>query len=164
MPLTPQLWMGYSCIWYSQVLTSNLGMEKSQNYVDLFNYRNKDMSGGLTEAWMESSLKITPREQIFFLEKIINETLPVSAHSFAMTKKIVFLDEINDWKLYGKTGSGRHIHADGTVEQELGSGWFIGCLEHNDRSIAFVLNLRDEMKTEGFPGPRALQLLIPFIQ
>jgi beta-lactamase class D len=77
MPLTPQLWMRYSCVWYSQVLTANLGMEKFQNYVDLFNYGNKDLSGGLTQAWLMSSLKVTPREQIFFLEKIIDETLPV---------------------------------------------------------------------------------------
>jgi beta-lactamase class D len=111
-------------------------------------------------------LKISPREQIFFLEKILRGTLPVSEHAIAMTKKITFLDVLNGWELHGKTGSGRLIHPDGTIDKELGSGWFIGWLEKNDRTIAFVMNLRDEVKTEGFASirakARALELLQPF--
>lgn len=168
MPMTPGLWMRHSCVWFSQVLTSTMGIEQFQAYADLFNYGNKDLSGGLTNAWLMSSLKISPREQIFFLEKVLRGTLPVSAHAISMTKNITFLDVLNGWKLHGKTGSGRLIHPDGTIDKELGSGWFIGWLEKDNRTIAFVLNLRDEVKTEGFAGirakARALQLLQPFTQ
>ena len=164
MPMTPQLWMRHSCVWFSQVLTTMMGMQQFQAYADLFNYGNKDLSGGLTEAWLMSSLKISPREQVFFLEKILLGTLPVSEHANAMTKKITFLSEINGWKLHGKTGSGRRIHPDGTIDQELGSGWFIGWLENEDRTLAFALNLRDEVKTEGFVGIRAKARALELLQ
>ena len=33
----PLKWMRHSCIWYSQIITQNLGMKKFQNYVTQFN-------------------------------------------------------------------------------------------------------------------------------
>ncbi|MDZ5762648.1 Class D beta-lactamase N-terminal domain protein [Candidatus Cyrtobacter comes] len=40
---TPQSWMKESCVWYSQVLTKRLGMEKFQDYVTKFVYGNQDL-------------------------------------------------------------------------------------------------------------------------
>lgn len=160
-PHTPALWMRNSCVWYSQELTTRLGMEQFQHYVELFDYGNKDLSGdrdkknGLTHAWLDTSLKISPREQIFFLEKLVRQSLPVSAHSIGMTKQILFLEEMNGWKLYGKTGSGHRLNADGTINRDLQNGWFIGWLEKDDRVVLFVFNLRDDEKVEGYGGPRA---------
>ena len=71
----PSLWLKHSCVWYSQKLTTQLGMEKLQAYIDEFHYGNRDLSGnpgkqdGLTQAWLSSSLKISPSEQILFLSK-----------------------------------------------------------------------------------------------
>lgn len=53
---TPATWIQNSCIWYSQVLTAKLGIQKFQNYVNKFNDGNRDVSGdkgqynGLTHA------------------------------------------------------------------------------------------------------------------
>lgn len=63
----PRTWMRDSCLWYSRVLTTKLGMEKFQDYVSKFSYGNKDLSGGLTSAWISSSLKISPDGQAEFL-------------------------------------------------------------------------------------------------
>ena len=38
---TPQSWVKVSCVWFSQVLTVRLGMEKFQEYVTKFNYGNQ---------------------------------------------------------------------------------------------------------------------------
>ena len=48
-PLTPKSWMQYSCVWYSKVLSLQLGLEKIQNYLTSMEYGNKDMSGGLAQ-------------------------------------------------------------------------------------------------------------------
>jgi beta-lactamase class D len=61
---SPRTWMKNSCLWYSRVLTKELGIKKFQEYVTKFNYGNMDLSGGLTESWISSSLKISPMEQI----------------------------------------------------------------------------------------------------
>ena len=80
---TPKSWMKNSCVWYSQVLTRKLGMQKFQSYVTKLNYGNMDLSGdkgknnGLTNAWLSSSLEISSIEQISFLEKLLNNTLRI---------------------------------------------------------------------------------------
>lgn len=150
-PHSPALWMRNSCVWFSQVLTTQLGMEMFQEYVDRFDYGNKDLSGGLTRAWLSSSIKISPREQVFFLEKLVLGALPVSPHAISMTKLIMFLDDLNGWKLFGKTGSGKRSNEN----PELQNGWFVGWLEKGYQTVLFAYFLRDEEKQEGYAGPRA---------
>lgn len=48
----PCTWMRDSCLWYSRILTTKLGMEKFQDYVTKFSYGNMDLTGGLTNAWI----------------------------------------------------------------------------------------------------------------
>lgn len=135
---TPKSWIKKSCIWYSQVLTSILGPEKFQNYVNSFCYGNKDVSGnpgkndGLSRSWLCSSLKISPIEQIEFLKKLLKKTLPVSEYAHEQTQNLLYISDFADnWKLYGKTGGGIYP-ANQPVRSSLGEdanhvssvGWF----------------------------------------
>ncbi len=92
---TPKSWMKESCVWYSQILTQQLGMEKFQDYVTKFSYGNQDLSGdigqnnGLTQAWLSSSLRISSLEQISFLERMLEGKLPVKPCAITMTKNIL---------------------------------------------------------------------------
>ncbi len=159
---TPQSWIKESCVWYSQVLTQQLGIEKFQNYVTKLNYGNKDLSGdagkhnGLTQAWLSSSLEISPQEQLEFLQKLRDNALPVSEHAHTMTKSILFVEELpSGWKLYGKTGSGYLLNEAKTQKSEIRHGWFIGWIEKNNRKIIFVHHIVDDQKEETHAGPRA---------
>lgn len=152
---TPKSWMKESCVWYSQVLTKQLGMEKFQDYVTKFDYGNKDLSGdkgqnnGLTNAWLSSSLKISAIEQIAFLQKMLAGKLPIKRHAIAMTKNILFVEELkNGWKFYGKTGTGSLLNVDGTKNPDLYHGWFIGWIEKGDRRIIFSNHIEDDKKEE----------------
>ena len=81
---TPELWLKNSVIWYSRVVTNVLQMNKFKKYVAQFSYGNQDVSGdkgqnnGLTHAWLSSSLKISPREQLAFLRKVDDRSLNLS--------------------------------------------------------------------------------------
>lgn len=159
---TPKSWIKESCVWYSKVLTKKLGMEKFQDYVTQFDYGNKDLSGdigknnGLTNAWLSSSLKISSLEQVAFLEKMLADKLPIKPNAVAMTKNILFLEELkNGWKLYGKTGMGSLLNADGTKNPDLYHGWFMGWIEKNDRRIIFVCHMSDDKKEDTSPSLRA---------
>ncbi len=132
-PHTPESWMKYSVIWYSQEITEKLGMEKFANYVNKINYGNKDVSGtpgkndGLLQSWIFSSLEISPKEQIEFIEKLSNKKLPFSKAAQENTIKILNLENIwDDWDLYGKTGGG------------MKAGWFVGWIEKDNRRIVFT--------------------------
>jgi beta-lactamase class D len=49
---------------------------------------NPGKQDGLTLAWINSSLKISPLEQVGFLEKVVRRQLPVTAHAYEMTSRI----------------------------------------------------------------------------
>lgn len=148
-------WMRDSCVWFSQVLTSKLGLEKFRKYVNAFNYGNKDTSGdpgknnALSNAWLNSSIQITPEGQIQFLQKLIDNQLPVSAKAIEMTRKIIFLQELpGGWKLYGKTGNGRY-------KGKLQQGWFVGWIEKNNRKLVFAHHIADESKQSTYASFRS---------
>lgn len=158
----PKSWIKESCVWYSQVLTKQLGRDKFQDYVMKFDYGNGDISGdtgqdnGLTNSWLSSSLKISAREQGAFLERMLEGALPVTSHALEMTKKILFVEDLpQGWKLYGKTGMGSLINADGTKNPDLYHGWFIGWMEKGDKRIIFVHHMEDEKKEDMGAGQRA---------
>jgi beta-lactamase class D len=140
---TAASWMKYSVVWFSQRLTPLLGMDRVRAYLSKFDFGNKDMSGGLTRAWLESSLKISPDEQLRFWERFWRETLPVSQHAFEMTKRITRVDTSSSgWTLNGKTGSG-----------DAGLGWFVGHVSRGDREYVFVTAYTDREKSSDTRPP-----------
>lgn len=155
-PQTPRSWLKNSCVWYSRILASKLGLDNFQAYLAAFNYGNQDVSGGLTGAWLSSSLKISPREQVLFIEKIINETLPISTNAVRMTKSLLFIDELpNGWKLFGKIGAGSISEPD----EKKALGWFIGWIEKDNCFFLFAYNIRDVKIDFTQRVPRVKQLL-----
>lgn len=161
-PHHPALWLKHSCVWFSQVLTQQIGMKKFREYVAKFDYGNMDVSGdkgqnnGLTRAWLSSSLEISPEEQVAFLQKLLDNKLPVSLKSLEMTRAILFVEDLpNGWKLYGKTGSGSLLNQDRTHKLDIQMGWFVGWIQNDKHTITFAQYLEDEEKSDTYGGPRA---------
>jgi beta-lactamase class D len=144
-PQDPTSWIKNSCVWYSQYITKRLGMNKFQSYIKKFDYGNQDVSGvkrkpdGLTSSWITSSLKISPKEQVLFLEKFLNSKLPVDEKSIRSTHNIFYLEELtNNWKLYGKTGAGDLTNSNGSQDKTHERGWFIGWIEKGNERVIFA--------------------------
>ncbi|RDL51127.1 Beta-lactamase OXA-18 [Ensifer sp. M14] len=155
-------WMKHSVVWFSQQMTKSLGEKTLHDYATKFDYGNADFSGdpgrnnGLERAWIASSLKISPREQVAFLKKLVNRRLPVSAHATAMTLKVVEEREIpGGWTVHGKTGAAFPRRADGSFDEARGWGWFVGWAEKDGRTFVFARLIQDERKEPGTPGVRA---------
>ncbi|MFK7968201.1 MAG: class D beta-lactamase [Rickettsiaceae bacterium] len=145
-PHNPTLWIKNSCVWYSQLITQQLGMNKFKEYLIKFNYGNKDGSGdknnnnGLTNSWLSSFLEISPEEQIIFLQKLVDGKLPVSLKSIEMTKNILFIEDLPyGWKLYGKTGFGSVLNEEKTKKlEDRKNEWFVGWVKKDYRIIVFA--------------------------
>ncbi len=173
-PHNPTTWMQHSCVWYSQVITQQLGMKKFDAYVKKFQYGNQDVAGdkgqhnGLTRAWLSSSLQISPAEQTQFLQKLLAKQLPVNVTAHEMTQRILFVEELTDgWKLYGKTGSGTLLNKDGSRNSERQIGWFVGWMTKGSRTIVFAYYIEDREQQAISAGLRAKaeakQKLLPLI-
>lgn len=146
-PQTPKTWMSRSVVWYSQTLTSKIGVDRITRYLHEFGYGNADMSGdpgkehGLAHAWLGSSLKISADEQVVFLQKLVLGNLSVSPHALQMTKNILFVEDLcNGWRLFGKTGTGFQNPSPDGSEESL--GWYVGWVERKSRAIVFAMTLR----------------------
>jgi bla regulator protein BlaR1 len=116
-----------SVVWYYQKLASQVGAEQMQHFLDEVHYGNANISGGLTKFWLDSSLRISPLEQVLFLRKLYANDLPFSQRSMEITKRIMVLSKGNGSVLSGKTGSaGGHI------------AWFVGYLERGNNVYFFA--------------------------
>jgi beta-lactamase class D len=143
---TATSWMQNSVVWFSQRLSPMLGMDKVKSYLKRFDYGNQDMTGGLTVAWLSSSLAISPDEQLTFWRKFWREELPVSKHAFAMTKAITFVDKSPaGWTLHGKTGSGGADAKGPNGDASRWTGWFVGHVSRGDREYLFVSTYTDRV-------------------
>jgi beta-lactamase class D len=143
-PHNPTTWNQHSCLWYSQQITMKVGREKFKEYLKKFQYGNQDGEGdkgkhnGLTRAWLSNSLKISPIEQVEFLEKLTQDKLPVSSDAHHYTRQILFLETWHGWKMYGRTGRGYIQKEDGSLDKKWQIEWFVGWLEKNNRIIVFA--------------------------
>jgi beta-lactamase class D len=147
----PTTWIQNSVVWYSQQITEWLGEDRFKKYVTDFGYGNEDVSGdpgkrnGLTQAWLSSSLKVSPLEQLVFLEKIVNRRLPVSPKAYAMTARITSFAMLpNGWEVHGKTGTGAPLRADGTSDSNHDFGWFVGWASRGGRTLVFARCSQDD--------------------
>lgn len=138
---SPKSWMKNSCVWYSRLITKQLGMEKILNELSHLNYGNQDFSGGLTQAWLSSSLKISPIEQAIFIRNLNLENYRFSKKTIEITQQLLFIEDLpNGWKLYGKTGL-TTLNLE-TIEK-LPVGHFVGWIEKESEFFPFAYQRRD---------------------
>lgn len=163
----PRLWMEKSIVWYSQRLTEALGPAKFQSYVQQFGYGNRDVSGnpgkhdGLTHAWLGSSLKISPVEQLVFLRKLVRRELGVSDIAYDMTARIAdYGVQQSGWHAFGKTGAMPASRIGIRGDRYKMYGWFVGWAIKGDRKIAFARLIGEEQKIPGSAGKRARDAIL----
>lgn len=155
-------WMRDSIVWFSQRITKKLGLVTVQSYLDKFSYGNKDMSAGITKAWLvapsakASALKISAYEQVEFMKKLWKLELPATARSQRLTQEITYLETSpNGFKMNGKTGSNFHDKS-----HKVHLGWFISHLQKGDQEYITVANFSDLGPTnaKGYGGMRVREI------
>jgi len=158
----PTSWIKNSVVWFSQQVTGSLGVGRFQQYVSEFHYGNEDVSGdpqkrdGLTQAWLSSSLQISPLEQLLFLRKVVQRQLPVNARAYDMTSRITAIGVLqNGWEIHGKTGTGFPRTADGSLDMNHAYGWFVGWATKGPRSVVFARLIQDKKPEASNAGLRA---------
>ncbi|SAI74319.1 Beta-lactamase OXA-1 precursor [Bordetella ansorpii] len=160
-PADPERWIKYSIVWYSQQVARRLGQKRFQQYTTAFQYGNEDVSGdagkhnGLDGAWIVSSLRVSPMEQIGFLRKLVNRRLPVRPEVYGMVEPLFEIDPSREgWHVYGKTGTGSPGD-NGRYDREHAYGWFVGWARKDGRQVVFARLIQDEKATAPAAGLRA---------
>jgi beta-lactamase class D len=58
-----------SVVWYCQEVARRIGSARMQAYVDRFAYGNRDILGEIDQFWLTGGLRISPEEQVDFLQR-----------------------------------------------------------------------------------------------
>jgi beta-lactamase class D len=67
-----------SVLWFFQRIAPRIGAERMKTWLERFDYGNRDVSGPVSEYWINGRLLISPREQVEFLRRFYGSSLPVS--------------------------------------------------------------------------------------
>lgn len=118
-----------SVVWYYQAMARDIGEERMNHWVKAIHYGNKDISGGIDQFWLSSTLRISPIEQVRFLKQLYEETLPFDLKNMRTVKRMMVQEEEKHATLYGKTGSGSGI------------GWYVGFIKHENKTYIFATNI-----------------------
>lgn len=122
-----------SCVWFYQELARRVGEERIQYYLDTIKYGNSKIGSDVDKFWLEGKLRISAYEQIQFLKKFLNSTLPFSGKNIDIVKNIMIIDSNDNYKLYAKTGW--------TARIAKQIGWYVGFVENNDQTWIFAMNI-----------------------
>jgi beta-lactamase class D len=119
-----------------------MGIKRFSEYMKSFDYGNQDITGdsgknnGLTHCWLSSSLKISPTEQLVFMNKLVENNLPVSLYAHEKTKSIMYQENlIKGCKTYGKTGNcfQKDLNENRLSDKQI--GWLVGFVRKGERYI-----------------------------
>ncbi|MFP3155037.1 BlaR1 family beta-lactam sensor/signal transducer [Lachnospiraceae bacterium ZAX-1] len=131
---TLQSAMHSSVNWYFQTIDEQLGSSSICNYIQKIGYGNENITGDFSTYWMESSLKISPIEQVELLTQLYNNNLDFSTENINAVKDSIYLSSFEKGNFYGKTGTGR-------VDGQDVNGWFIGYIETANNTYFFATNI-----------------------
>ena len=115
---TLQTAMSGSVNWYFEALDHEIGRNGIQSYVQKIGYGNENIGSDISSYWMESTLKISPVEQVELLKNFYQNTFDFASENIKAVKDSIRLFSSASGTLYGKTGTGR-------VDGQDISGWFI---------------------------------------
>ena len=134
--------MSSSVNWYFGYIDEQLGKGSVQEYLHKIGYGNEDLSGDFSSYWMESSLKISPIEQVELLTRLQNRNLGFAPENVKAVKNAIHISSSSFGDFYGKTGTGR-------VNGQDINGWFIGFIENADNTYFFATNIQSEQHATG---------------
>ncbi|MFS0647425.1 BlaR1 family beta-lactam sensor/signal transducer [Siminovitchia sp. 179-K 8D1 HS] len=129
--------LGSSVNWYFQNIDQQVGKKQLQYYFHKINYGNEDLSGNLDSYWIESSLKISPIEQVQILYAFDENTFGFKEKNIRAVKNAILIDEQKHRQLYGKTGTG-------SINGKNVNGWFVGFVKKGDHTYYFAINIQNK--------------------
>jgi len=118
-----------------QEIARRIGPERMQKYVDLFEYGNRDIGGGIDQFWLTGDLRIDPVQQVDFVDRLRRGALPLSKRSQDLVRDILPVTKAGDAVIHAKSG---------LLSAERGQpslGWMVGWAEKGSANTVFALNM-----------------------
>lgn len=159
-----------SCVWYFRELIDEIGKDLIQTELDKLKYGNCDITDWngkqntnnsnpvLTGFWIESSLKISPKEQVEVLERIFGDMSDYSEETTRQLKQVMLVKDLqnSDTLIYGKTGMGKDK---GIVVDS----WFTGFADTKENGRIYFSIYLGETNNKNVSSTKAKEIAINII-
>lgn len=152
-----------SCIWYFRKVIDSIGKDKIQEELNRLQYGNCNISEWngsninpmemLNGFWLDSSLKISPLEQVEVLQRIFEGKSDYDSYNIEILKRIMLVDQSDTQEIYGKTGTSGN-----------GKAWFVGFSESNEERKYFAIYLNDSEQREQVSGIKAKEIALEIMK
>jgi bla regulator protein BlaR1 len=157
-----------SCVWYYRKVIDRIGQSQMKECLDKLGYGNCNISEwegiegnslpALNGFWLESSLEISPKEQVDIIADIFEGKTDFSDKNITILKELMLTQKAGNITIYGKTGTGKNPDTG-----NMDNGWFVGMFEkNNDERYYFAVRLTDEKAKEVW-GPKAKEIALNII-
>src|SRR3982074_233677 len=87
-----------------QEIARRIGAERMQKYVDLLDYGNRDIGGGIDQFWLTGNMRIDPIRQIDFLDRLRRGGLAGAKRSQDPVRDILPVTRVGDVVIRAKSG------------------------------------------------------------
>jgi beta-lactamase class D len=116
-----------------QEIARRIGQERMQKYVELLDYGNRNIGGGIDQFWLTGDLRIDPLRQVDFVDRLRRGVLPISKRSQDLVRDILPVTKVGDSIIRAKSG---------LLGKDQGSlGWMVGWAEKGSAQTVFALNM-----------------------
>ncbi len=137
--LTLQQAFHFSCVPCYQDVARNIGVKNMNAYLNSLGYGNMQVdSSNIDMFWLEGESRINQFEQIDFLKRFYQSALPISKRTEEIMKRLMIIDETDQFKLSGKTGW--------SIRNGNNNGWFVGYLEASNNTYIFATNVEPKQQ------------------
>ncbi len=123
-----------SVVWYYQEVARRVGLARMQQFLDEFDYGNRNPGGGVDHFWLDGELRISPLQQLEFLEKVSQKQLPLKERTYQMAFPMMTVESKEGQTMYAKTGWARPPGAN--------IGWYVGWVDRPNETLVFAYNCR----------------------
>ena len=136
-----------SVVPYYQELARRVGGKRMKEWLDKAQYGNADTSGGIDRFWLGGGLRITPAQQIDFLQRLYRGELPFSKRSLDIVKQIMIVKDTLGVVVRAKTGrseqGGKQVGwYVGYLERKGNLYFFSNCIQSSEVSLPDFINAR----------------------
>ncbi|MEQ9330432.1 penicillin-binding transpeptidase domain-containing protein [Thalassobaculum sp.] len=108
-----------------QMIAREIGEERMATWLGRLGYGNASVAGGIDRFWLDGGLKVSPVQQLDFVERLLLGTLPASTRSQTVARDAVPAERLGcGVVLRGKSGWA-HPHGDEGPDV----GWWVGWIE-----------------------------------
>lgn len=159
-----------SCVWYFRELIDEIGKDLIQIELNKLKYGNCDITDwngkqntnnsnpALTGFWIESSLKISPKEQVEVMERIFGDISGYSEETKRQLEQVMLVKDTtnSDILIYGKTGMGKDR---GIVVDS----WFVGFADIKEEGRIYFSIYLGETNSKNVSSAKAKEIAINII-